>query len=243
MNKKIINYNLETKDSGDNEDRTALELLEKLDYSRYYDFLEVGSGLCRFVKKVHHLFPNLNITCVEINSELAKIAKDEGCKVINDNFLSNSIPSNSYDFVHCSHMIEHFGYPEIHHVIDELLRITKIGGYLIIRSPLMWEHFYDDLDHIRPYPPESILNYLNNPQQQVVGNNQADVERIWYRTQPVEYKPIDKTNLLYCITPYRLLYNKHILPYLNRRMEHLWSKYRWPSTKPNGYVMILQKKS
>ena len=243
MNKARIQKNILTKDSDDNEDRSVLELLESLNPSKHYELLEVGSGLCRFVKKIHQLFPNISITCVEINEDLAKIARNEGCMVYNTSFLENNIESNSYDIVHCSHMIEHFAYPEIRIVLDELLRVTKKNGYLIIRSPLMWEHFYDDLDHVRPYPPQSIINYLYNPQQQSVGKNKVDVVRVWYRTRPVECHPIDRSNWIYCITPLRLFYNKHILPHRNNRLEKLWNKYRWPATKPNGYVMILKKRS
>lgn len=243
MNKERIKKNLATCESRDNEDSTIIDLLERLDHQKNYTLLEVGSGLCRFVKKLHVLFPNITISCVEINKDLAKIAEDEGCKVYNTSFLDNDIESNSFDIVHCSHMIEHFGYPEIHIVLDELLRITKNDGFLILRSPLMWDHFYDDLDHVRPYPPASIINYLYNPQQQTVGKNEINIVRTWYRTRPIEHQPIDRSSIAYFITPIRLFYNKHILPRRNNRLEKLWNKYRWPATKPNGYVMILQKKS
>ncbi len=243
MNKERVQKNIATCESRDNEDSSIIELLEKLDLQKHYTLLEVGSGLCRFVKKIHRLFPNISITCVEINEDLAQIARDEGCSVFQTNFLENNIESNSFDIVHCSHMIEHFGYPEVRHVVDELLRVTKMEGFLIIRTPLMWEHFYDDLDHVRPYPPESILNYLYNPQQQIVGNNKVEVVRIWYRTRPKECNPIDRSNWIYCITPIRLFYNKHILHRRNKRLEKQWNKYRWPATAPNGYVMIVKKKA
>ena len=243
MNKVRIQKNLATRELRDNEDSSIIDLLEGLDSTKIYTFLEVGSGLCRFVKKIHQLFPNITITCVEVNKDMAQLAKDEGCVVYNNSFLENNLESDCYDIVHCSHMIEHFAYPEIRLVIDELFRVTKKNGYLIIRSPLMWEHFFDDLDHVRPYPPQSIMNYLYNPQQQTVGKNKVDLVRVWYRTCPIEHNPIDRSSRLYCITPLRVLYNKLILPRRNSRSEKLWNKYRWPATKPNGYVMILRKKS
>ena len=242
ISRKQIQKNIQTQNFRDNEDSSVIELLEGLESTKHYGFLEVGSGLCRFVKKIYHQFPNISITCVEINEDLAQIAKDEGCEVHNINFLENNLDSNSYDIVHCSHVIEHFPYPEIRVVLDELLRITKIDGYLIIRSPLMWEHFYDDIDHVRPYPPQGIINYLNNPQQQYVGKNKVEVVSLWYRNSPIAHHPIDHTNWIYCVIPLRRLYNKHILPQRNRLLERLWNKYRWPATKPNGYVMILKKK-
>ena len=243
MNKARIQKNLATCESRDNEDSPIIDLFEGLDSQKKYTLLEVGSGLCRFVKKTHQLFLNISISCVEINENLAQIAKNEGFEVFNVSFIENQIESNQYDIVHCSHVIEHFGYPDIRVLLDELLRVTKVGGYLIIRSPLMWDHFFDDLDHVRPYTPESILNYLYNPQQQVVGKSEVDVVRIWYRTRPVEHQPIDHTSLIYCITPIRRFYNKYILSRRNKRLEKMWNKYRWPATKPNGYVMILKKRS
>lgn len=243
MNKERIKKNLASCESRDNEDTSIIELFEKLDHQKNYKLLEVGSGLCRFVKKIHKLFPNITISCVEINNNLAKIAENEGCKVYNTNFLENDIESDSFDIVHCSHVIEHFDYPKVRLVIDELLRITKTDGFLIIRSPLMWEHFYDDLDHVRPYPPQSIINYLYNPQQQTVGKNKINIVRTWYRTCPIECHPIDRSNWAYFFTPIRLFYNKYILPNFNNCLKSLWNKYRWPATKPNGYVLILTKKS
>ena len=242
MNIIQIQRNLSTSELRDNEDSSIIELFERLDRQKKYTLLEVGSGLCRFVKKIKKLFPNITITCVEINKDLAIIAAEEGCNVYNINFLKNNIETNSFDIVHCSHMIEHFGYPEIRLVLDELFRITKRDGFLIIRSPLMWEHFYDDLDHVRPYPPESIINYLYNPQQQAVSKSALNVVRIWYRTQPKVHSRIDYSNWLYCIRPIRLFYNKHILILRNKHLEKMWKKYRWPASKPNGYVLILQKK-
>jgi hypothetical protein len=241
MNKEKKERNLKNSEFRDNEDLPVIDHLDRITKGQELSMLEVGSGLCRFVKKVRELYPSINISCVEINSDLAKIAQNEGCVVYNTSFLDNTLPSNTFDIVHCSHVIEHFKYPEIIKVIDELLRVTKIEGYLVIRSPLMWKHFYDDIDHVRPYPPECILNYLYNPQQQVVGENNVEVVRIWYRTSPLEFEPIDRSNWLYGITPIRLFYNKHVLSRRNRLYKKLWNKFRWPSTKPNGYVMILKK--
>ena len=121
-----------------------------------------------------------------------------------------------------------------------MLRITKTGGYLVIRSPLMWEHFFDDIDHIRPYPPAAILNYLYNPQQQVVGHNKVKVEIIWYRTRPRQYSYMNTYSPFYKLKLLRELYNRWI-HFWNKRLQKIWNKYRWPTTEPNGYVMILKK--
>lgn len=232
--------NLQNSEERDNEDQPVLEFFDTLSKTENYDFLEVGSGLCHFVDKIKNLYPNFHISCLEINQELANRAKSKGYKVINKNLLNNSLLSEGFDIIHCSHVIEHFTYPEISLVIDELFRITKINGTCIIRSPLMWKNFYFDLDHVRPYPPEAILNYFNNEQQQNKGQFRVQVINIWYRTAPKQYKIIDRSSLWYGLKFLRKFINKRIMD-INKKFESFWKKYRFPASKPNGYVMILKK--
>lgn len=240
MNIDKVNRNLINSELRDNEDLPVLDFIDSLDKEKSNSLIEVGSGLCRFVDKLKSRYDFLNITCFEINPELAKIADEKGFVVINDSFLNNKIPTDSFDVVHCSHVIEHFRYPEVAQLIDELLRITKVGGLCAIRSPLMWEDFFIDLDHVRPYPPEAIVNYLNNEQQQKKGNNKVKIELIWYRTSPKKYNKIDKTSFFYPNKYIREILNK-IIVRINTKMEISWNKYRWPSGKPNGYVLIMRK--
>jgi hypothetical protein len=227
----------------DNEDSSVLDLLDNLNKEHQYKLLEVGSGLCRFVDKINNQYPNIDITCFEINDDLADNARAKNFKVINENLLRNTLLSEEYDLVHCSHVVEHFKYPEIIFVIDELLRITKKDGFCIIRSPLLWEGFYDDIDHIRVYPPSSIINYLTMSQQQVHGSGSGKVKiiSIWHRTSPKQYRPITKSSLLYLVPFIRYFWNKHLLKFINKISTYFWNKYRFPATEPNGYVMIMKK--
>lgn len=241
MREKYLD-NIKCCDSNDDEDRPVINFYNLLSKDKKYKYIEIGSGLCRFPIKIKRLFQNFEITCYEINSESAKIAQSNGFNAIIGNILDNNLLDESFDIVHCSHIIEHFHYPDVIRFIDEMFRITKKNGYLIIRTPLMWEHFYDDIDHIRPYPPESIINYLYNPQQQVVGKNKISVESIWYRTSPKQYSYKDNNSFFASNKLFKEIYNRWI-HFINNRMLHMWNKYRWPATKPNGYVMILQKRS
>lgn len=241
MKKKHID-NIKNCDSNDNEDCPVIDFLNNLSSTDKYAYIEIGSGLCRFPIKIHKLFHNLDITCYEINAESAKIAQANGFNTIIGSILENRLPDESFNIVHCSHIIEHFKYPDVIRFIDEMFRITKVGGYLIIRSPLMWQHFYDDIDHIRPYPPESILNYLYNPQQQVVGQNKVSVNTIWYRTRPIEHPYMNELSPFNQLKFFKEPYNRWI-HFWNKRLLKMWNKYRWPSTNPNGYVMILKKES
>lgn len=240
MNRKIVSRNLLNSGMKDNEDLPVLEYFESLDKNNNYDLLEVGSGLCRFVDKIKDLFPNLKIFCLEINENLANLAKGKQYEVINKDILDNSLPEERFEIVHCSHVLEHFGYPEVTRVIDELLRVTKNGGVCIIRSPLMWEEFYFDIDHVRPYPPEAIIRYLESDQQQKKGKNEVEILKTWYRTKVKQYHLIDKSSIWSSVKILREFLNKRII-WMNRKMKASWKRYRFPAGNPTGYVMIIKK--
>ena len=222
----------------DNEDMPVIDYIEKINHGQKITMLEVGSGECRFVKKIKNLYPNFEITCIEINPDLAKIAEESGCVVINANILDVQLKER-YDIVHCSHVIEHFSYPDITKVLDFLVSTVNNDGRLILRSPLMWEHFYDDIDHIRPYPIASVIHYFNYNQQQKQGNADLELEKIWYRTSPKQFDYASYSNFIYGIPFMRQPYNM-LVRRINKWNIKLWEKYRWPATMPNGYVAILK---
>lgn len=232
--------NLKNRAAADNQDLPVVEFLETLDKSKDIYLLEIGSGLCRFVTKIRALYPNIHITCLEINPKLAKIAQENGFEVINENFLKNNIKAESYDIIHCSHVIEHFPYPEVTRVLDEFFRIVRKNGTVIIRSPLLWSGFYGDIDHIKPYTPAAIIRYFNEEQQQKQSEHKISVLNIWYRTSPKEIPLINSSSIFALIPPIKMVIN-NIRSLKNKFYVYLWNRFRCPATAPNGYVLILKK--
>lgn len=189
-------------------------------------YLELASGLGRFPLYLRSVMPKLNITCFEINESLTHNTQAVGIPTIVGNILTSDLGEEVYDVIHCSHIIEHFGYPDITHVLDAVLRATKTGGHIIIRTPLMHYGFYKEIDHIRPYPPESIFNYYNGPQQQKIGAYSVREVSRWYRTAVVQ---------LHFFEGYKLMF------YFNLLLKALWVYIRFPFSRRTGYVLILQK--
>lgn len=68
--------------------------------------------------------------------------------------------SQFFDLIHCSHVVEHLSPEVFYQTLLSFDRCLKPGGFMVISAPMMWEEFYDDLSHIRPYPPKVFKNYL-----------------------------------------------------------------------------------
>lgn len=209
-----------------NEDKTVLKFLESLCKSKKFKYLEVGSGRGRFPLKITTMFENIDIECFEINQDLAKITSENGLATSIGDAINLPYKSESFDILHCSHVVEHFKYPEITQLLDQLFRVTKQFGYVIIRSPLLHPGFYLDIDHVRPYPPETILNYFKNTQQQKVGQANVKMIKCWYRRENCKIYNIESAGWKYLI---------------NAFLAFSWSLLGIPFSKKNGYVLILQK--
>ena len=235
-----IKRNYKYRDNDADWDQHVFAFLDKVFGSKHFSYLEVGSGLCKWVSQLPKQYPNIEITCIEINPDLAQIAKDNGFHVINKNVLEvNDL--EQYDVVHCSHVIEHFKYPEVANLLDFLSSSTKKGGYTIIRTPLLWEKFYYDLDHVRPYPPEAVINYFHNCQQQKVGKAEPIVLQIQYMVNPLCYNNLQPWNLLFRIRPLSFIYN-HAINCLNSVLKFFWNFLRYPCKAPKGYTIFLTYK-
>lgn len=208
-----------------NEDGPVLDFLEKLPSSQ--SVLEVGCGQGRFAKFLAGKFPNFKIQCVDISREMVTLAKKNGLSVLRQDVKKLAFSSGSFGVVHCSHVIEHLGQKAVVDSLDELTRVLKKGGYLIIRSPLVHPTFYDDIDHIRPYPPDSITNYYFAKQSKRRGRSKMMEIFLWYRREAWQIYGFDDYTFVRKI---------------NALLKLLWIKFCLGSFLPNGYILILQKK-
>jgi ubiquinone/menaquinone biosynthesis C-methylase UbiE len=122
------------------------------------------------------------------------------------NVIQGSLPNLPYEdqrfnLIHMSHVIEHLNPQEVYDTLIEINRCCKPGGRIIISAPLLWTGFYDDLSHIKPYPPESFIKYLSN-----LGTNATrpiitdtfKLEKIQYRylAKQAEIRTRNRTNLI-----------------------------------------------
>jgi SAM-dependent methyltransferase len=186
--------------------------------------IDVGCGNGKFLK----LSPD-KISGIDQNKEAVRWCKEQGLNVLHGDAMDLPFENESYEGVHCSHLIEHLFPAEAWKLLKELNRILKPGGIMCLQAPLMSRHFYNDLSHIRPYPPQSIMEYLsgtwqnNQPQTFDVIGGQYELISIKWRHLPL-LSGIARN--LFCM----------------RILEGL-ARCGIRSFKRSGYLLVIRKKS
>ena len=197
----------------------------------FNNFLDVGTGMGVLVRKLLEGRSEVRLEAIEISARMASALKNANISVTRADAKKLPFKANSFDVVNCSHLIEHFGYEDVRKVLDELVRVTVPQGYIIIITPLMWKHFYEDLDHVRPYTPTAIANYFRSDlQAQAVSDYNIEIVRVWYRYPRV------------ALVDYYYRGTSRFIKFINRLLGFSFRKIGLPrSFSPNGYAMIMKK--
>lgn len=64
------------------------------------------------------------------------------------------------DLIHCGHLVEHLQAQDLYDFLKEIDKALKPGGTLVISTPMLWNSFYSDLSHVKPYNPSVFKKYL-----------------------------------------------------------------------------------
>lgn len=125
--------------------------------------LDVG---CGYGKKLVALdIAGYQVLGVEANEQIVETNQKQGLNCINlVDFTQNN---DLFDIIVMSHIIEHFQPLDLKNFIDNYLDRLKLGGHLIIATPLLTEYFYDDFDHVKPYSPLGIMMVFGKHASQV----------------------------------------------------------------------------
>lgn len=178
--------------------------------------LDVGCGRGTFLKHVKGQGIGL-----DWNPESIEAARHTGHKIIEGDARTIPLEDASVGGVYCSHVIEHFVPSDVHRILSEMDRVLKPGGIFIICSPLLWNGFYCDLTHVRPYYPHAILHYLAPDRRQntlpVISEQYHVVYRKWrYKSFPTW------------------------IPLLGNPLANL-NRWGFPWMKRTGYMLVLKK--
>jgi SAM-dependent methyltransferase len=145
------------------EQRELARLLSNFD--REARVLDVGCGTGRNLDLLRSLgFARL--VGVDRNPDLVAGVVQRGFMCVTPEQLETE-RTEPFDLVLMSHIIEHFHHDALLNFMESYLRRLRVGGSLVIVTPLFSSVFYNDFDHVRPYLPMGILMVFGEELAQV----------------------------------------------------------------------------
>lgn len=169
--------------------------------------LDIGAGNGAFARTLKstevHLFDGNEQTVQQLCTEFAHVHLGR---------LPGSLPFDDGYFgaIHCSHLVEHLQPQDLYSLLQEMDRCLEHNGFIIVSAPLLWQGFYDDMSHVRPYSPQVFMNYLRgggtNRTRQVISEDYEVVElRYRYNKLPMPYYDISYSKMWAKRALYRLV--------------------------------------
>lgn len=197
---------------------------EKL--SKKKKILDLGCGIGYFLQ-----ISNNNTFGIDRNIRNLKEAKKYSNKVIQGDILELPFSDAAFDGINCSHVIEHFDPYNAYKLLSEMNRVLKTRGFLIISTPVLWDGFFRDFTHIKPYYPESIMHYYREQEIQTTKDYLScfyEIKEIKWRYKKVPLKPI--------FLPRGSIFNTLLLLFIECLNKIGFGKY-----ERIGYTMLLEK--
>lgn len=194
-----------------------------------YKVLDVGAGNGSFAHYIKHR----NIYLYDGNPKsVEKLKKDfENCYL--GQLPNLPFENNSFDIIHCSHVVEHLEPQVLYDTLKEIDRCLKKNGYLIISAPLLWNNFYDDLSHFKPYNPYIFIKYLvqeeeTSPTRKKI-SSQYSIEKLQYR-----YRELSMLENIYNI-------NNNLIIKVMFKLHNLFYRFGLRKYIKNGFTLVLIK--
>jgi 2-polyprenyl-3-methyl-5-hydroxy-6-metoxy-1,4-benzoquinol methylase len=100
-------------------------------FSNHGKLLDIGCGGGKYLRSMQRL--GWNVEGVEFNSSAVQTCSDMGLTVYQGELSDAAIEDCTYDVVTARHVLEHI--PEPQQFIEEIFRILKPGGLMILRTP------------------------------------------------------------------------------------------------------------
>lgn len=209
-------------------------------FSNCKKILDLGCGKGLFIGLAPEKIIGLDSSWLSL-----KECANKDYTVIKADALNLPFSEESFDGIHCADLIEHFSPPDLRRLLIEILRVLKVGGFLVIATPLPSKMFWDDVSHLRPYPPKALLSYFISdinkgegtaPTYESLPYQVKFVKLMWRHTQ------LYQLPLCLCLNDYRMKLGSLIRPSsLLFMLSNIAFRLKVCHPKPEGYVILIQK--
>lgn len=173
-----------------NEEKNMRKFLQSMHLSAGSKILDIGCGYGRNMELIRTNVCGVNVEGVDVNSHIVQSNRDRGFQCYTPEEFEKL--ESQYDCMIFSHVIEHFAPEELKKFLDFYLSRLKNYGYVIIMTPVLWEGFYWDFDHVKMYHPVGIRMVFGrrSAQVQYYAENELILKDLWFRKSPfmVHYK-------------------------------------------------------
>jgi len=144
--------------------------------------LDVGCGYGRYLRLLRDR--GLDATGVDVNPEIVRANREAGLRCMTSEEFARS--DGRFDAIVMSHVIEHFPPGDLVPFMDGYLDRLRVGGSVVIATPLMSRNFYDDFDHVKPYQPMGLRMVFGGDRAQVqyYARNRLALRDLWFRRSP-----------------------------------------------------------
>mgnify|MGYP003133308626 CR=1 FL=1 len=192
--------------------------------------LDVGSGDGGFA--VYCNRPDMFM--LEGNPDSVKFLKTQFPNVVEGRLPMLPFDNEQFDVIHMSHVIEHLRPEEVYTTLKEFERCCKPGGAIVISAPLLWEGFYDDLSHIKPYSPGILKKYMC---EGMVSNSTRSKISYQFKQERLEYRYLQK-NRYTAVNESANIFNIFIFKVYQKLKRILFKEY-----ERTGYTIVLRKEN
>lgn len=148
--------------------------------------LDIGCGSGEFAD----LLGKEDIHLMDWNEETVRTLRKRWMNVYCASLPDVPFPPDSFDVIHCSHVMEHLQPESVHQALCNMDRCLCDGGVLILSFPLLHSGFYDDLSHVKPYNSQVFLHYLvkssnRSRTRQLIRGSYALIDQMYrYKVKP-----------------------------------------------------------
>ncbi|MFN7172472.1 MAG: class I SAM-dependent methyltransferase [Fimbriimonadaceae bacterium] len=147
--------------------------------------LDAACGTGSFLEKLR----DKDVIGVDLNQTSVEYCKAQGLNAIVGSILDLPFEDETFDGVHCSHVIQNFSPNEAAQLMREFGRVLKPNGLLVISTMNWFPRFFRHPEFSRPYPPDAITRYFVQQKRDSspTHDNMPYFEQvsIWFRRQPL----------------------------------------------------------
>jgi hypothetical protein len=158
--------------------------------------VDYGCGKGRIMRQLIRL-GFVNALGIDSNPRTIELLRQDGIRSYATSDYTEAIPETA-DVLLMIHLVEHL---QAHQIID-IVNSHKNVDRIIIVTPTFINEFFDDPDHIRPYPPASLKMLLSDRNSQISKNvtQSFRLVKIRYKRSPYRVCMTRNSKLLYYLS-------------------------------------------